>query len=108
MVTYNDALTAHVFHYTGPSARHPYGSPCQRTVGPRGGVTTTIVYARRSGRTQTWKTRPGEFSLPVKHGLYESTRITHENARYWHTHENCPLNEDGYQTVAQRVGAMYS
>ena len=35
---------------------------------------------RASGKCQTWKTRPNEFKLPVKHGLYNNAYITHENA----------------------------
>lgn len=38
---------------------------------------------RRSGKTQLWKTRPNEFKIPVKYGLYESTYITHENFDNW-------------------------
>ena len=29
----------------------------------------TPVRARRNGKTKTWKTRPGLFSIPVKYGL---------------------------------------
>jgi len=39
--------------------------------------------ARRTGRTQTWKTRPSEFRIPIKHGLYEYGEITHVNASEW-------------------------
>jgi hypothetical protein len=35
---------------------------------------------RASGKCQTWKTRPEEFKLPIKFGLYESNYLTHENA----------------------------
>lgn len=35
---------------------------------------------RRTGKTQTWKTRPLEFKIPVKFGLYESFYITEKNA----------------------------
>lgn len=31
---------------------------------------------RRNGRTQTWKTRPDEYSIPVKAGLRSCARIT--------------------------------
>jgi hypothetical protein len=31
---------------------------------------------RRNGATQTWKTRPSAFSVPVKAGLKTCTRIT--------------------------------
>lgn len=40
----------------------------------------TAVRVRASGRCKTWKTRPSEFRLPVKYGLYQSLAITHENA----------------------------
>ena len=72
------------FHYIG---RHD----CNRTIGPRGGVTESIVRARSSGRCQTWKTRPNEFRLPVKHGMYESSEITQDNASDWHLASECPL-----------------
>ncbi len=39
---------------------------------------------RRSGMTKTWKTRPGEFRIPVKFGLYQSGEITHETQDQWH------------------------
>lgn len=41
------------------------------------------VRCRAMGKCQTWKTRPDEFKLPVKHGLYQSFYITHDNAGEW-------------------------
>lgn len=38
---------------------------------------------RASGKVQTWKTRPNEFKLPVKYGLYNSFYITQDNAEQW-------------------------
>ena len=38
---------------------------------------------RKSGKMQTWKTRPEEFSQPVKHGLKQSFRLTQANAQDW-------------------------
>ena len=35
---------------------------------------------RANGKCQTWKTRPDEFKLPIKHGLYDYDYLTHENA----------------------------
>lgn len=35
---------------------------------------------RANGKCKTWKTRPEEFKLPIKHGLYGYGYITHENA----------------------------
>lgn len=34
---------------------------------------------RRKGKTKTWKTRPGEFKIPVKYGLYSYGVIDHNN-----------------------------
>lgn len=38
---------------------------------------------RRTGKTKTWKTRPDDFEIPVKYGMYDSFRITNENAQMW-------------------------
>lgn len=35
---------------------------------------------RRNGKTQTWKTRPDEFRIPVKQGLWAYDQLTHLNA----------------------------
>lgn len=35
---------------------------------------------RRNGKTKTWKTRPNDFNIPVKHGLYDYGYITQDNA----------------------------
>lgn len=45
----------------------------------RGGA----LQCRASGKCQTWKTRPNDFKLPVKYGLYQSFYITHSNAHDW-------------------------
>lgn len=39
--------------------------------------------ARRNGATKTWKTRPGEFRIPCKYGMYEYFYITDKNAHEW-------------------------
>ena len=67
---------------------------CTRTIGPRGGVTIRQTRVRVSGRCQTWKTRPAEFRLPVKCGLYESSDITADRATMFHRAEDCPLESD--------------
>ena len=43
----------------------------------------TPLRARRNGKTKTWKTRPDEFSVPAKYGMYGYFYITHENANEW-------------------------
>lgn len=45
---------------------------------------------RRNGRTQTWKTRPDEFKMPYKWGLYGHGYITHDNASEWVLASQCP------------------
>ena len=42
---------------------------------------------RRNGRTQTWKTRRGEFRIPVKFGLKLCGNIKHDNLEYFTTVE---------------------
>jgi hypothetical protein len=43
--------------------------------------------ARRNGMTQTWKTRPNEFKIPIKIGLCGYGYITHETADQWEATE---------------------
>ena len=38
---------------------------------------------RRNGATKLWKTRPEEFKIPVKYGMYEYFYITQDNAHEW-------------------------
>jgi hypothetical protein len=42
---------------------------------------------RASGKCKTWKTRPEEFKLPIKFGLYESSYLTHENCNLFEVEE---------------------
>lgn len=41
--------------------------------------------ARVNGKCQTWKTRPTEFRLPMKHGLRDTFQLTERNAMDWCT-----------------------
>lgn len=81
MVTFEQAQTSNDFHE----------GECVRRVGPRGGVVEMIRNWRRGGKTKVWKTRPGHFSIPVKHGLYASGHLTHDVASKFHTAADCPL-----------------
>ena len=47
----------------------------------------TPLKVRRNGATKTWKTRPNEFKVPVKYGLYEYAYITQDNAHEWQVME---------------------
>jgi hypothetical protein len=39
----------------------------------------TPMRYRVNGRPKLWKTRPTDFKIPVKRGMYEHGYITHEN-----------------------------
>ena len=41
------------------------------------------IRCRAMGKCQVWKTRPNDFKLPVKHGMYNSFYITQDNAHEW-------------------------
>lgn len=43
----------------------------------------TPARCRVNGTCKTWKTKPGEFRLPVKHGLSQCFYITNSNAADW-------------------------
>lgn len=75
-----EALSANEFHF----------ETCTRLVGPRGGISENIIRHRRNGATQTWKTRPTEYRIPVVHGLKHYGNIWH-STRDIHTAENCPI-----------------
>ena len=64
---------------------------CCRTVGPRGGVKTTMHFVTRNGKVQTWVTRPNEFSLPIKIGFSHYGYITQGNLTDFHIASRCPL-----------------
>lgn len=63
---------------------------CTVSYGPRQGKKESVTRIRVSGSCQTWKTRPNEFRLPVKFGLYESGSISHDNATEFHAESECP------------------
>lgn len=71
-VTKESALSANEFFSTTMTNKDKFKTPLR---------------VRRTGKTQTWKTRPNEFKVPVKYGLYESTYITHENCHLWQTED---------------------
>lgn len=84
MITFEQALTEREFHKEGG---------CHRHIGPRGGVTQTSEVWRRNGQTKTWKTRPGEFRLPIKFGLRSYDAVTEAHVHLLHLPSECPLND---------------
>jgi hypothetical protein len=73
-----------------------YAPVCAKIEGPRGGVKFQVERWRRNGRTQRWKTRPGEFRIPVKFGLRTYGAITDFNQSNFHAAEDCPVEELRY------------
>jgi hypothetical protein len=43
----------------------------------------TPLCARVNGAVKTWRTRPGAFSVPMKHGLRSHFYLTEDNAADW-------------------------
>jgi hypothetical protein len=44
----------------------------------------TNVRWRVNGKVKFWKTRPNDFKIPVKHGMYDYGYITPENVCLFH------------------------
>jgi hypothetical protein len=63
--------------------------PCIIRTGTRGGQSLTQERWRVNGKIQLWKTRPDEFSLPIKHGLKTCYYLTHRNAADFHLSADC-------------------
>ncbi len=51
---------------------------------------------RVNGAVQTWKTRPDDVRVPVKHELRDYTNITKLNMSFYHLHSECPRNASLY------------
>mgnify|MGYP003394573501 FL=1 len=86
MITKEQAVRAHEFHYTGKQA-------CHMSIGPRGGISAHKTVCRRNGQTRTWKRDVARFEVPIKYGLYEYSTINQNNAANWHVAEDCPCNQ---------------
>lgn len=54
---------------------------------------TRVERWRVNGKCKLWKTRPGEFRLPIKFGLYGHSYITELNAHDFHLASNCPYEQ---------------
>lgn len=99
MITKESALSK--AHY-GAILHCTVHHPCTRTIGPRGGIKENITECRVSGKVKTWKTRPNDFSFPVKHGMYENHYVDncfHRNAEHFHFADECPLLQQETQCI---------
>lgn len=81
MITKQQALTATEFHY----------GTCRVIRGPRGGTELKQERWRRNGATQTWKTRPNDWRVPIKHGMCDYSNLWWGMDSEWHVIEDCPL-----------------
>ena len=59
-----------------------YGQELYHRTETQGGGTMPLR-VRVTGAVKLWKTRPTHFRVPIKHGLYQSGEITHENKDDW-------------------------
>lgn len=50
----------------------------------------TCVRWRVNGAVKTWKTRPNEFRVPVKHGMYDFGYINERKYGLFHLNGTCP------------------
>jgi len=55
----------------------------------------TPLRARKNGQCKTWKTRPNDFRVPIKHGMYDHGYITQDNADEWVTEDELWTITDG-------------
>lgn len=92
MVAKEQALTNCEFHF----------GTCIRVIGPRGGVKQHSTVFRRNGNPRTWKTRPNDFQVPIKFGLWDYQNLSNNNADEFHTAADCPLNDPEYATKDYR------
>ena len=54
--------------------------------------TGRIFRWRRSGQTKTWKTRPYEYRVPVKFGLFKNDALTTTDDAYFHAARDCRVD----------------
>ena len=65
-------------------ARSPWGVPSHNVYHSTSRNSKGRAHSVRfSGKMKTWKTRPDEFRIPWKFGLYDNGAITHRNAHEW-------------------------
>lgn len=93
MITKQQAIEANEFH----------PGMCTILVGPRGGEVRKMGVWRRNGKTQTWKTRPDLWRIPIKYGLYGYGNIYESDAVGWHIAEDCQPKRVR-KTVPQNLG----
>lgn len=85
-LTMQQATTGQHFHFDADGCTLPGAVTYGKT--GKAQPTARVYDWRRNGRTQTWKTRPDEFRIPVKFGMYGYGSITHND--HVHLADECP------------------
>jgi hypothetical protein len=86
-----------IVHYEGKNG-------CYEVIDIRGGKTINVYAFRVNGKCKTWKTRPLDFTLPIKRGLREHGCIWQKvyggndidytgNSDAFHIASECPLEK---------------
>jgi len=73
-MTKQDAMTLRHFHAVDPKRSNADGTPMR---------------VRANGACKIWKTRPEDFRLPVKHGLYSYGYIDQDTKGDWAPGDRC-------------------
>lgn len=81
-----------ILHYIGGSTN------CVKT---RKDEPIVVSRFRVTGQAQIWKRDPYKVRVPVKHGLYKHSVVTHENLDDWHLEGDCPLLRQPLETESQ-------
>jgi hypothetical protein len=70
--------------------QYHYAGRCTVNLGARLGIYSQVERWRGSGQVQTWKRDPGRFSLPIKFGMDQSSRLDNTNGHLFHCADDCP------------------
>lgn len=81
---HQEASTGKITAYNCHSANTFYHRT-ERYKSRKRGVEGAPYQARRNGATKTWKSRPGEFKIPIKIGFKSYGYIDQNNADEWST-----------------------
>lgn len=66
----------------------------------------SALRVRVNGNCQTWKTRPAEFKLPIKHGMYQYGYITEKNGNEWTTEEPEAVTKNRFEIFDHASGKV--
>lgn len=53
----------------------------------------TCIRWRVTGKVKLWKTRPEDFKVPIKHGMWNFWYLTPSNVEDFHFSDSCPFEK---------------